>query len=206
MFCRIYGQVWLLEENIRIINQALGIQNRQEDNVKKNGFGCTTIVFLFALAMGGIWLYVTINGMKLAEASSSWPSTTGIIADTWIDRETSSDADGDVQTNFKPHVRYNYEVNGGSFHSTRVDFGPQPSYSSSSRAEDYLSKYPVGSAVEVFYNPEDFGDAVLLREASGSTISLIGSIVFIIFSVVGWVSALIKKRRAPTVIEDFISA
>jgi len=163
--------------------------------VKKGGFGCTTIGLLFMLAMGAFWLFYTINGMKLAEASQTWPSTTGIVEDTWIDREVDTDSDGDTRTTYKAYVKYSYQVNGATYSSQRVDFGGTKSYGSSSRAEDFLSQYPVGKQVEVFYDPDDVGEAVLVREASGATVSIIGSIAMMIISVVSWVGALIKRNR-----------
>ena len=174
--------------------------------MKRNSFGCSTLVFLFALVMGIIWLVVTVRGMQLAVESEAWPSTTGTIVDTWIERDERTDSDDGVETYYKPFIKYSYQVNGGTFHSQRVDFGAQPSYSYSSRAEDYLAQYPIGSEVEVFYDPDDYGEAVLVREASGSTWSIIGSSGLIIFSVVGWVGVLVKKKRASLTgpMEDFI--
>jgi hypothetical protein len=156
--------------------------------------------------MGIIWLVVTMNGMQLAAKSAEWFSTTGTVVDAWIERDTRSDSDGEVETYFKPFIEYSYQVNGDAFHSQRVDFSPQPSYSSVSRAEECLAQYPVGREVEVFYDPEDYGEAVLLREASGSTWSLIGSSALIIFAVVGWVGALVKQKRSqlPKPFEDSI--
>ena len=163
--------------------------------MKKRGMGCNTIAFLFMLGMGAVWLVVTVRGMQLASESETWLSTTGTITETWIERDETTDADGDSETKFKPFLKYAYGVNGGTFSSRRVDFGSQPAYSSSSRAEDYLTKYPVGSQVEVFYDPADYGEAVLVREASGSTFGLIGGAVMVIGAVVGWIGTLIKSKR-----------
>jgi hypothetical protein len=163
--------------------------------VKKNSFGCTSIALLFMLGMGIVWLVFTLNGMKLASESQAWPSTTGVIEDSWIDRDVTTDSDGDTEIRFKPFIKYSYQVNGATYTSQRVDFGGNKSYNSSSRAEDYLAQYPVGKQIEVFYDPEDVGEAVLVREASGATWSIIGSIAFIVIAIVSWVGALIKRNR-----------
>ncbi|MEN8243243.1 MAG: DUF3592 domain-containing protein [Chloroflexota bacterium] len=163
--------------------------------MKKRGMGCNTLIFLFVFGMGAVWLYVTVNGMKLAEESQAWLSTAGTITNTSIDRVESTDEDGFTDVDFRPVVDYSYVVNEGTFTSQRVDFGSRPTYNSSSRAEEYLAKYPVGGEVEVFYDPENFGEAVLVREASGSTFGLIGGAVMVIGSVVGWIGAFIKSKR-----------
>lgn len=163
--------------------------------MKPRGFGCTTLVFLFVLGMGVTWLVFTLNGMKLAEESAAWSSTTGTIVKTWMERDEQSDPDGQTEIYFKPHVQYSYDAPGGRYTSQRVDFGAIPSFNSSSRAEDYLDQYPLDSEIEVFYDPDDPGEAVLVREATGSTWSMIGSTALIIFSVVGWVGALVKRNR-----------
>jgi hypothetical protein len=165
--------------------------------MKRKGIACSTFVYLFILGMGAIWLVVTVQGMNLAKESASWLSTTGTIADTWIDRYETTDADGDAEVRYKPNIKYTYVVNGGNFHSRRVDFGPQPSYSRSAKAEEYLAEYPVGREVEVFYDPNNYGEAVLIREASGSTFGLIGGAVMIVGSVVAWIGGKFKAKRSP---------
>ena len=63
------------------------------------------------------------------------------------------EATGEVVT-FTPVVTYNYLVNGQTLQCNRVRFSPV-------RGKKILAKYPTGSAVEVFFDPQHPSTAVL---------------------------------------------
>jgi hypothetical protein len=62
---------------------------------------------------------------------------------------------------FKPSVVYSYEVNGRGYRGDRVVLGMKVSASVPVSAKQLAAKYPVGSAVDVYYDPDSPGDAVL---------------------------------------------
>lgn len=166
--------------------------------MKKRGVNCSSFVFLFVLGMGVIWLVVTVQGMQAASDSENWLSTSGVIEETWIEREETTDPDGETEDYYKPYVRYSYQANERTFSSQRIDFGPQRSYNRASGAKNFLAQYLEGSQVEVFYDPVEPGQAVLVREASGATWGLIGGGAMVIFSIVAWIRVWIKGKRAST--------
>jgi hypothetical protein len=157
--------------------------------------GGSFFVLIIVFVAGAAWLFFTFKGMQQAQASESWNSTAGEIENTWIEEDRRTDSDGDWEDYYIPHLSYSYEVGGTNYTSERVDFGSQPSYSNHSRAVNYLSDYPQGSQVDVFYDPADPSAAVLVREASGSTMSLIGGSVMILLSLGGGVLALLRRRQ-----------
>ena len=166
--------------------------------MKNRGANCSSFVFLFVMGMGIIWLVVTIQNMQAAKDSGNWLATIGVIEETWVEREERTDPDGEIEDYFKPYVRYSYSVNESVYSSERIDFGSQRSYNTRSGADNFLTSYPVGSEVDVFYDPGDPLEAVLVREAHGSTWGLIGGSAFILFSIIGWIGARIKGKRATT--------
>jgi hypothetical protein len=166
--------------------------------MKSRGANCSSFVFLFVMGMGIIWLVVTIQNMQAARDSGDWLSTTGVIEETWVEREERTDADGETEDYFKPYVRYSYTVNGSVYSSQRIDFGSQRSHNTSSGAEKFLTKYPVGAEVDVYYDPAAPREAVLVREASGATWGLIGGSAMVLFSIIGWIGVRVKGQRALT--------
>lgn len=69
---------------------------------------------------------------------------------------------------------YRYEVNGLSLIGNRYRFNmaPKPS-GDAARAERLAADHPVGSEVDVFYNPRNPTDAVLAQGVSGQDLALI---------------------------------
>ncbi|HMD54961.1 MAG TPA: DUF3592 domain-containing protein [Phycisphaerae bacterium] len=94
--------------------------------------------------------------------SRTYPSTTGlIIQSTVTSQQTTSHANGftTVHTTYGVDFKYRYEVNGRSFEATRYRYN---SYSASHAwAQGVVAAHPVGSRVQVFYNPQNPADALL---------------------------------------------
>jgi hypothetical protein len=164
--------------------------------MNKRGVNCSSFVFLFAIGMGVIWLVITVQGMQAARESETWHSTNGVIEETWVERDERTDADGEIEDYYKPYLKYSYLVNNRTYSSQRVDFGPQRSYGRASGANKFLAQYLVGSQVEVFYDPAEPGQAVLVREASSATWGLIGGGAMVIFPIVAWIGVRLKGKRA----------
>lgn len=163
--------------------------------MQTRGKGCGILVFVILLLFGIGWLVFTFQGMQLAEESAAWPSVEGEVDRTWIETERREDPDGDTETYYEPFVRYSYQVEGVSYTADRIDFGAKRSYGSRSSANNYLNDYPVGKQVEVFYNPDNPNQAVLVREARGATGSIIAGAAVILVSLVGGIGLLIKGGR-----------
>lgn len=164
--------------------------------IKKTS-GCGNFVYLIIFIAGAAWLGLTLYSMQQAKQSASWPSTTGKVDRTWVEESSSTDDEGHVDYSYTPHVRYAYTVDGTQYTSERISFGAVTSYGSDSSARSHLSQYPPGGELQVFYDPADPSKAVLLREAHGSTVSLIGSGVLLLISIFGGVGALFQRIRRP---------
>jgi hypothetical protein len=80
----------------------------------------------------------------------------GAVISSVMETDTNG---GDIAT-FTPVVTYNYVVNGQTLQCNRVRFSP-------TRGKKILEKYPKGSRVDVFFDPQHPSIAVL--EKGGST-------------------------------------
>jgi hypothetical protein len=128
-------------------------------------------------------IYRTQQSKKKAQVSQSWPSTPGQITDSHVSRSQSTDSDGDTTTSYTARVAYTYLVGGETYSGHNIAFGFSPSYSSEAKAQADAARYPVGSQVPVYYNPDKPADAVLQRQASGSKVGVILGVVFIVVGV-----------------------
>jgi hypothetical protein len=100
------------------------------------------IVFPFAL-------YKAWQNVKMAKASTSWPTTTGKITAS----ETAK-----VMFRRQPRITYSYSVNGAPFTSQRVSFagGYKPK-----EVDPILARYPIGGEVIVAHDPKNPAEATL---------------------------------------------
>jgi hypothetical protein len=75
-------------------------------------------------------------------------------------------------------------VDGVRLAGNRIGFR-QRSYLRKQRAETELARYPVGSDVEVFYDPAKPGDAVLARESVDGVLLIVSGIVLLAIAIAG---------------------
>ena len=104
--------------------------------------------------MGGFIIYMSIVNGRKAKASLTWASVPGQVLFSGMI------TDGSEPDKLYPSVTFNYSVNGQTFQSSRVNFNGV-------KSKKWLTKYPKGSRVAVFFDPAKPSEAVL--ENGGST-------------------------------------
>ena len=131
-------------------------------------------MFSFVFLIIGVSL-VLINffARKKAQESIGWPATNGEITHAGVRRESSVDADGDTSYSYYPDVQYRFRAAGQEFVGDKITFGMRTGYGRSSKAQEIANRYPVGSRVQVYYNPQKPSEAVLDRSAKNSVVLLI---------------------------------
>jgi len=135
--------------------------------------------FLLLFIAGGVYLIVmSVRSRRKAQASRSWPSTTGRVLSADIVRYESRDED---RTHYTYHlaVQYEYEVNGQRYVGDRVNIGPVRRNINPRRSQEILARYPVGGNVTVYYNPANPQEAALEREAAHTNAILVLGIALI---------------------------
>jgi len=134
--------------------------------------------FLIGVAAVAYYFYAR----RKASKTYSWPATEGRIE---ISRVTvSEDWDPDTNTrtiSYAPEVRYSYKVNGKDYLGSRIWFGGAPGGSNRRKVEAIVARYPLGSRVTVYYNPEKPAEAVLVRgNPPGGALLLVVGGVFVL--------------------------
>lgn len=88
------------------------------------------------------------------QASKNWPTAKGEILESKIEE----DSDGWI-----PHVRYRYTFDQQDYTGEQIGFYT-PNSGTEAYANQQLTRFPVGKAVFVYYNPRKPQEAVLNRK------------------------------------------
>lgn len=138
------------------------------------------IGFIIAIVLGGVLLIVAGRSIFLGRKSQSWPTTPGTVLYTGMETYQSRDEDGSLSTTYGATIQYSYEVGGTTFQSNRRTF-TEVKTSSRRRVAQILERYPQGSAVSVYYDPNDPSNCVLETGVgwSGYLFLALGGIIFL---------------------------
>jgi hypothetical protein len=113
------------------------------------------------------------------KASLTWPTCDGQVTRANIE----SGRDNEGRWTYSAHIAYAYAVNGQNHNANRVAWGGRASSGNVREAEAMIARYPVGSAVKVYYNPGKPGEAVLDPASKGGVRLLL--FVAVAFVVIG---------------------
>jgi len=112
------------------------------------------IILLLGL---GISLWYAPSQILKARSSLEWPAVTGTVLETHID-ETSSKNSGQK---YIPVFTYRYVVADVTYENADYNIAGGPKLESRAEAEALQKQHPVGSSIEVRYDPDDPADALL---------------------------------------------
>jgi hypothetical protein len=141
---------------------------------------CFGGLFLILLVVGIILIIRFRRDRQKAVQSLNWPSVPGVVVESRIDENRSTDTEGDISITYRPYVRYEYQVGGETFSSDKLYIGLSNYSSNRQKAQQTTSQNPVGAAVNVYYNPENHGDAVLQQKTGGSAALVVGIILLVV--------------------------
>ncbi|MHA2251186.1 MAG: DUF3592 domain-containing protein [Candidatus Kariarchaeaceae archaeon] len=114
------------------------------------------IVSLIILCIVAYNYYFNVQTAILAYESNEWEKTSGTVI--LSEMRTSTDSDG--LPSYRPDIRYNYVVEGREYSSSAIYVGGKVG-EGLYYTERLLEKYPVGSSLTVFYNPQDHSQSVI---------------------------------------------
>lgn len=133
---------------------------------------------LMVVMLGGMGIFTALFAYAIQKqvwAAKNWSIAAGRILTAEMEEyqkwETSKGRSR-LRTFFRPSVVYTFEVKGQQYISDQVSFGGQFSATSSSLFNRRIQRYPEGSNVSVYYNPQNPTESVLEPRAQGMTILL----------------------------------
>ena len=132
-----------------------------EPPASKPGFGSFIVGGLLLAVAAGI-IILTNYVVNQARESQTWPTTDGIIVESYVEENVDEDA----ISSYEPIIVFQYTVNGKLYAKQGHKFGLNASYGSRNGANNVLADYPIGKDVTVYYDPDDHTVAVLDRSVS----------------------------------------
>ena len=123
------------------------------------GFGLVVLMFFFA-------------ARRAAKQAATWPTVRGKIVKSEVEeyQERDEDSDGRVRwrTAYRPKVEYTYAVNGRELRGNQISYGMTVS-AGKGYAEKVAAKFPVGSEIDVHYDPKEPSNSALTAGGAGAT-------------------------------------
>lgn len=117
------------------------------------------------LVISAILLTIIFSARWSASKAQSWAATTGKVVFSTLEARRGSK--GNMV--YYPVVRYQYRVHAMNYEGNKIM--PGMAWGGSGAAA-VVAKYPVGTTVPVYYNPENPAEALLERDAPKYTIWL----------------------------------
>jgi hypothetical protein len=155
---------------------------------------------LFAGLMFGLFVIVFIPfEMYKKSQAESWPSRSGVVTLSTATRHSGSAGRTGAAPYYTADVCGIYEDNGEKFCVDRIRYGGFRFGAGKDAARDTAARYPVGSKVDVYHDPDDPRTTVL--EASSpwtEMLVLLGlAIGFLLVPLFLWLLRKIAPRREP---------
>ncbi len=139
------------------------------------------------IAVTPVLLFVAVRSHRAAAATAGWPTTSGIVTRAEVREVTKS--------RYATEVTYIYQVDGRDYVGTRIRAADPHHRLPAARAE--IEGLAVGQAREVFYNPADPAEALLVPGASGEAWLLILPAASFAggTAILAWLLATRRRRR-----------
>jgi hypothetical protein len=142
-----------------------------------------SIAFMIGLiAIGVLMMHKALAGRMKSKQAQSWPTVKGRVIASEVVEDRYRDPMGQATIAFIPSVVYEYNVEGQPYTGKNVIFG-QTNY-------DYIvasricDKFAVDSTPEVYYNPLNPSESVLVPKSTEGMRSLVPGIFFIISGII----------------------
>lgn len=116
-------------------------------------FTGVTVVGAGLVLMGSI---ATVRG----QASKNWTATPATILETSLERSVEARSG---RTQWRPTLRFRYEVAGRSYEGTRLSFGLSSFPDASGGADAVIARYAPGTVHSVYVDPADPAQSVLVN-------------------------------------------
>ncbi len=139
---------------------------------------------LFCGSAGAGLIALALRNLFKGWSSRGWSRTQGIVVRSFV---LVDETDG--RESYTPQVEYEYSVGGKKYLGRRLRYG-QIGSSSRKRAERVIVPYTSGTSTQVWFNPRDPSDAVLVSGSSwGNAAIAIAGLIFL------WLAYMLKLHE-----------
>jgi hypothetical protein len=118
------------------------------------GFGLVLVIGLGLFALGA-------RNLRRALASPHWPTASATVVESSTQKDVTAPSrsmrrrGGVSSVMYTANIKFQYEVNGRTYHTDQIYFGQTVGSGDSSEAELRRFRYPLGDKVTVWYDPSD---------------------------------------------------
>jgi hypothetical protein len=129
------------------------------------------------IVVGLVYLYLAISMRIKATAAKKWPTVKGRIISCSTEEDAMRTMTGQAAKVYFIDISYEYTVNGTAFTGHHITFGkPHYDYMTATRISE---KFHAESERDVYYDPNNPSEALLVPYAREAMPSLIPAIFFI---------------------------
>lgn len=120
------------------------------------------LITILPFVLVALFLFIwAMRGRNKARAARKWPTTTGRVLFSEVEARRSHSSEGGYSTAYYPNVVYEYQVDGKRYQSNQFYVAMPVGLGFRGAVERKVAQFPVGSMVEVYYNPENPTQAAL---------------------------------------------
>lgn len=152
-------------------------------------------MLIVGVAFSGFGGWLAWRSIK-AQAAHDWPTVTGTV----VGHETERYKSRRSSPRYEPRVEYEYRVDGAYFRSSRYQFtgstGLPRSMSQAEALEGAKIRWPKGSDIQVFYNPEAPEECTLKHSDPEWLFSGVAGGVGVVMVGIVAVQVVSERRRA----------
>ena len=153
----------------------------------KAAFGGLVLLGLATAVFGVYFIF-------LGNEAGAWRETQGTVVSATVESRTSmrsqSAGQRQRQREFYPSFTYRWTVDGTTYTGSRYQLGANAEsyyFADREKAREEVEKHPAGTAIPVFYDPDDPSQAVLVRAVSaGVYVPLPLGLIMMALGVLGW--------------------
>jgi hypothetical protein len=128
----------------------------------KSSKGGSFFGFIIFIIIAVVMNIISGNMKDKGRETLTWPHTKGKVVVSEVESKLSKDSDGNRTTMYFADIVVDYMVDGEIYQTSQIDSsGGTTSSSSRNMAQKTISKYRKGSTVDVYYNDEFHGEAIL---------------------------------------------